>query len=259
MDEINLVIFCKKSYRSFLPHCIFSIDKFVKDKIISKTIISDEYFKIEGFDVLTDIELWNKIDSDLEYKNLYNSDISKPGWTKQQIIKLSLDKLINGNILVVDADLLFLNPVKFVEKGKYNLYLSHEYDENYFIMIEFLLGVKKQTKKYQSFISDFSIFNSKILTNIKNDIEKKHKKFWIDVISHYIESSDVPPWLSEYELYGNYLLKNEKSKVNSLIEPIGYKMLINFDNYEMYSPEELISKIKTTCKNYYQCVNLNHV
>jgi hypothetical protein len=258
MSGLNLVIFCKSQYKNFLPYCIYSAETFVQDKIVSKTIITNTYFEYNNFKVIEDEHLWSFFDMDFKYKNLYNLDIFSIGWTKQQILKLSLDKIINGDILVLDGDLIFLSPVKFLDNNKYNFYLSTEYDERYFLMNEYLLNLKKQTKKYQSFIADFGIFNSKILVELKKNIENIHEKPWLDVLSEYITNSKKLPLLSEYELYGNYILKYKRNIVNEIIDPIDYKMRVDFVNYKKYSPEKFILKVKENNKNYYQCINLNN-
>jgi hypothetical protein len=257
MNELNLVIFCKSRYKNFLPYCIYSAETFLQDKIISRTIITEKYFEYKNFNIIEDEYLWSFFDSDFKYKKLYDLDIFSRGWTKQQILKLSLDKIFSGNILVLDADLLFLSPVKFLENGKYNFYLAHEYDERYFLTNDYLLKLQKQTKKYESFITDFGIFNSDILKEIKIDIENMHKKCWMSVLDNYINVSKELPLLSEYELYGNYVLMNKKEKVNKIIKPIDYKMRINFNNYKNYSPEKLLQKIIDNNSNYYQCIDLN--
>jgi hypothetical protein len=85
-----------------------------------------------------------------------------------------------------------------------------------------------------------------------------HKNNWLDVLNKYITTSEGLPLLSEYELYGNYVLKYKRNKVNKIINPIDYKMRIDFANYKKYSPEKFILKVKENNKNYYQCINLNN-
>jgi hypothetical protein len=259
MMGINLVIFCKKTYKDFLPYCTYSIDKYVKDDIITKTIISEENFSYQNYQVIADDYFWNLIDKDFNFEEILNINIFSPGWLKQQIIKLNLDKIISGDILVVDCDLLFLNDIKFVENKKYNLHLAIEYCMYYFNTIDYLLSLSKQTKLYESFITDFGIFNSSILKEIRTEIEKKHSKTFLQIILDYSKEDFSIPMLSEYELYGNYFLKNHKDKINKIISPIDYKVSIDLPNYKDYSPKEFLIKVKKNCKNHYQCVELNEI
>lgn len=257
MSDIHLVIFCKSSYKDFLPYCSYSAEKFIQNKIVSKTIISEEYFTYENYNILTDEYVWKIIDPNSCHKDLYKLNIFQSGWIKQQILKLGLNNIISGDILILDADLIFLQPIKLIEDDKYNFYLSHEYDERYFFTMDYLLGLKKQTKKYQSFISDFCIFNTCILEELQGKIESRHNKSWLESIQNCIEDSHFLPIISEYEIYGNYVIKNHGEKLNKIIDPIDYKMRIDFPHYKKYSPKNLIRKVQSENKNYYQCINLN--
>jgi hypothetical protein len=277
MNELNLVIFCKSRYKSFLPYCIYSAETFLQDKIISKTIITEKYFEYKNFNIIEDEYLWSFFDSDFKYKKLYDLDVFSRGWTKQQILKLSLDEIFSGNILVLDADLLFLRPMQFIENKKYNLYINTLHPERFFdgkfsgdsryiLMMRKLLGFEQQTSQSQSFVTDFSIFNSHILNQMKNEIENKHKRNWIESIDKFSNLSRIyknfssqnseitnVPVLSEYELYGNYLLKNYKDSVNKIIEDDDIQMRTDMlMDYESYSPENLVKKIKKHTNNYYQ-------
>jgi hypothetical protein len=280
MSGIHLVIFCKSSYKNVLPYSCYGAETFIEDNIISKTIVTENYFEYKNYNILTDDEILNFIDKNRQYKNLYDLNIYKPGWIKQQILKLSLDAFFNGDILVLDADLLFLRPMQFIENKKYNLYINTLHpnfyflngkfsgDSRYILMMRKLLGFEQQTSQSQSFVTDFSIFNSHILNQMKNEIENKHKRNWIESIDKFSNLSRIyknfssqnseiinVPVLSEYELYGNYLLKNYKDSVNKIIEPDDIPMRTDMlIDYESYSPENLVKKIKKHTNIYYQSI-----
>lgn len=278
MEEIHLVIFCKSSYKNILPYSSYAAEILIENKIISKTIVTEKYFQYKDYNVLTDSQIWNTIDKNNDYKNLYNFDLPRPGWIKQQILKLSLDYFFDGNILVLDADLIFLKPIKFIENDKYNFYLGYEYDERYFLMNNILLDLDKQTNKYQSFITDFGIFNSNILKEIRDGIKNKHQRNWLEVIDGYITPVGLyenfyknyknlysnfnhknyiftTPVLSEYELYGNYFFKKYPNKINNIINTVDTKIvIIRVPNYKKYTPQTLIENLNKCTKNYYSCV-----
>jgi hypothetical protein len=255
---IHLVIFCKKKYLKFLPYCVHSINQFVEDEIVSKTIISENLIEFKDFKSIDDYSFWKIFDKQFDYEKLYDFDIFRKGWTKQQILKLNLDKIMDGDILVVDCDLLFLKPIKFIENKKYNFYFSSEYEKNIFLMTNHLLNLNKQTEKYESFITDFSIFNSCILKDIKSKIEEKHNKNWLLVVLEYVNNNENTAILSEYELYGNFMLKYHRDKVNCINHPIDYKMRVLHPNWNKLSPEDLLDVFQKKYKNYYQCIELNH-
>lgn len=105
-----------------------------------------------------------------------------------------------------------MRPIKFIENNKYNFYFANEYDERYFVMMKHILVLEKQTEKYQSFISDFCLFNTNILCELKTKIKMKYKKSWLEVIENYISNSNILPIMSEYEIYGNYFFKYHGKK-----------------------------------------------
>lgn len=258
---INLVIFTNRFYKdTLLPHCIHSIDRFVQDKISSYTIISEEPYSADSrFTVIRDREFWDLIDPGFKYSKFFDCK-----HFMQQIMKLSINQILKDNVLIVDADLLFLRPVRFVQDDTFNLYLAKEFDRRYFASNQYLLGIEKQTQKMQSFISDFSIFNTDILTSMQQSIEQKHNRNWIEIIYNYVEfpSGLTGATISEYEMYGNYFLsQNQDTHKYNLIDPIDYAMwyfflVSEFENAN-WQTDNLINKIKNKTNNYYQCIKLD--
>lgn len=107
MSKIHLVIFCKESYKDFLPYCSYSAETFIEDEIVTKTIVSEKFFNYKNYETITDQNLWEIIDSDKKHYNLYNTSIFHSGWIKQQIMKLSVNDILDGDVLILDADLVF--------------------------------------------------------------------------------------------------------------------------------------------------------
>ncbi len=258
MNDFHLIIFCKHEYRSlFLDHCVYSIDKFIQNRIETKTIVSDFKFEYPNFDVITDNEFWKKIDKKFKFKKLYNDT-----WTRQQILKLNVEKLKKGKILIVDADLIFLKKINLVEKNKFNFYTAIENNPNYFNLISILLDIDKQIS--QSFITDFAIFDTKVLKKIKIDIEKKHKTFYLEILQNLLpdslqaRSSNNELLLSEYELYGNYFVRYYKQKVNQIINPKNYQGWIYLEeNFCKNSKSsEVVSHLQSITDNYYQSIKI---
>jgi hypothetical protein len=255
---LDLFIFSKRFYNdTLLQHCINSIDQFVQDKINSYTIISNEPVDCDQrFTVVHDRELWELIDPQFKYQALYEEK-----WFMQQIMKLSISKLSKNNALIVDADLLFLQPIRFVEDDKFNFYMAKEYDQRYFDALQHLVGITKQTTlRKQSFISDFAVFNPNILESLQQSIETNHNQHWIDAIQNYVTIPNdlAGATISEYELYGNYLLSLKQDNYN-LIDPIEYAMWHFYklsDFKQIQSTDKLLDQLKNSTNNYYQCVML---
>lgn len=258
MNDFHLIIFCKHEYKSlFLDHCVYSIDKFVQDCIISKTIISDIDFNYSNFNVISDLDFWEEIDKDFNFIKLYNDT-----WTKQQILKLNVDKLKKGKVLVVDADLIFLKDINFIEHDKCNFYTSVENNPNYFSLINKLLNIDKQIRP--SFITDFGIFDTEILKEIKNKIEKRHGQSYLKTLQHFLpdslqaRKSNNEMLLSEYELYGNYFVHCYKEKINQIIKPKNYRdwIYLEKDFCKNSKSSEIISYLQSKTQNHYQSIKI---
>lgn len=258
-DEIHLFIFCARKYKKiFLEPCILSIERNIKDKIVSRNIVSDDKFERKGFNVIHDDEIWQAIDPKYSRRTLYENF-----WLKQQILKLSCDTIQSGNILIVDADLFFLKPMKLIENNKFNFYMAKEFYKNYFYTNKFLLDLDKYAR--DSFISDFILFNTDVLKEMKSYIEKKFDDNWINVVNKRMIRKDRTG-LSEYEMYGNFLLKHHRKLVNKLIEPIDYKLWLRLYGEDMpenlaeveTNPEKFLEYVHSKSNNYYQSVSLIH-
>jgi Family of unknown function (DUF6492) len=251
MSGVHLVIFCAGSYQKyFLDHCIYCVEQNVRDKILSRTIVTNVPCKRPNFDTVIDSEIWKMIDPEFKHKKLlYNR------WWRQQILKFSIGKIKSGDVLVVDADLFFLQPVTLVQDQKYNIYTALEHDPVYFRTLNYLLGINKQIT--QSFISDFSVFNTDLLELLKQDIENRHNLNWIEVLENCLAKSRV---FSEFETYGNYMVAKYPEKINQIISPLQYQMYLGVDaDGLLVSNEDFLQTLRSQTNNYYQCVQQRKV
>jgi len=255
MDNLHLVIFCGPHYKDYLlDHCVYCIEQNVQDKFVSRTIVADLDFEYPGFDIVTDQEIWDQIDPDFTYKKLFQSN-----WARQQILKLSVDKIKTGKVLIVDADLFFLKPIRFVVENKYNIYTSSEddYFKPYFDTVKFLIN-KNKIYSY-SFVTDFALFDCDILAKLKTTIEQHTHTNWVDAINTVmLEQEDHSNYfgqgLSEFELYGTYLYSEHFDKINSIIHPTDYQTWINLDIKLPAKETEFLDYLRSKSKNYFQSV-----
>jgi len=255
MTDLHLVIFCGPNYKDYLlDHCVYSISQNVQDNIVSRTIVSNLEFEYPGFDVVSDQTLWHCIDPDFKYKKLFQTN-----WARQQILKLSIDKIKTGKILVVDADLFFLKPVKFINHGKYNIYTSSDSDyyQPYFDTIKQLLNLNKTLS--HSFITDFAVFDTDILAYLKSAIERHTHKNWINAVYDVMldqekDSEQFGHGLSEFELYGTYLYNNHYETINSVIYPVDYQTWVELPIKLPAEPVEFLEHLRSKSKNYFQSV-----
>jgi hypothetical protein len=254
MNNFHLVIFCGPTYKTFLPYCIHSIEANIGKEFLSKTIVSSFNLKYAEFNTMTDHDIWYDIDPNLNCPDLYDFV-----YHRQQAIKLNLDRYFEGDILIVDCDLLFLEPLTFKENEKYNLYTSIEYDPEYFNFISKIAGIFKLNEQNESFITDFAMFNSNVLKRIRKHIEEYTGEDLIQLMHRLLHvDPDHSNNVSEYELYGTYLMNKEPELINTIILPKNYIMRMDVD-WENESPESLLTKVKTITNNYFQCIDIRKV
>jgi hypothetical protein len=248
MNGIHVFVFCCAEYKSLVKYCIESIQNSVLDNILSINIVSNLKIDIDDANLILDRDFWKTLDPDWNYRELYNAN-----WTKQQIFKLNVDKFVNGNVLIVDAEILFLKPTQWVENNKTNYYTSFSEEfKPYFDLNKELIGLEKLHP--HSFITDSMIFSTKVLQSLRNEIELKHGRPWLDVLNTLIiDSSNFT--LSEFELYGNYILKNYPDTVNNILGPIQHVIVQN--NRQEYSISNLIDHVKQQTNNNFISVNIN--
>jgi hypothetical protein len=152
----------------------------------------------------------------------YNGKNNKNGWYIQQLLKLYSGDCIPGildDYLVIDADVFFLNPIKFIDNDKYIFTIGNEYHEPYFKHMQRLsFNLTKCHEK--SGISHHMIFNKKIVRELLKHVEKLHnnKPFWEIFITMVDEHKFYPisyteSGASEYEIYFNYMIKYNFDKI----------------------------------------------
>ena len=127
------------------------------------------------------------------------------GWIRQQIIKLSAFQFMQADIILVhDADTIFVRPISFFDKQhRQILFTSDEYIKNYHIMTDLLIGPLKRYRR--SFIAHGMVFQRDWMESLQQKIATYCKTSWISAILNRIEGFPDAS-LSEYELYGNYIV-----------------------------------------------------
>jgi hypothetical protein len=146
----------------------------------------------------------------------YNGKKNRNGWYFQQLIKLFAGRVIKDildNYLVIDADVFFLKPIRFMSGSKPIFSTGDENHAPYFTHMNLLhKSFSKVCKK--SGICHHMLFNKKYLEELFSIVEEFHKKpFWQVFIICVQEHKKYPinkyeSGASEYELYFNYMIKN---------------------------------------------------
>ena len=151
--------------------------------------------------------LRGKLEKSKEYMKKPGSRI---GWYYQQLLKLYAPFTVPGispNILVVDSDTIFLQPVEFLSMaggGMYNYSLEHH--QPYFDHAAKLVpGFKRALPKYSG-ITHHMVFQRCVLEDLFHIVESKHgmpfwKAFCKTVDPQQLDLSGA----SEYEIYFNFV------------------------------------------------------
>jgi len=181
---------------------------------------------------------------------------NRVGWYYQQFLKLYFfevaEKEVLDNLLIIDADTMFIRKTKFFEK-EIPLYNVDEcYHEPYYKILEKLFGFGQQNKKYSG-TTHHMLFQKKYINEIFNLAKEE---FWIYIMKNI--DPKLRSGLSEQELYFNYMLKYhpEKIKIRKLkfidfpstsknwikiFKILGYSYIASHD----YLQEEKFPKIKS--------------
>jgi hypothetical protein len=166
------------------------------------------------------------------------SGIDRSGWLFQQLLKLSSESFVTSeNYLVTDSDTILINKHNFIDdKNRFVFQMSEEWHTPYRKTFEKIFGYKPQTKL--SFVSHMMIFNKKILSEMKTEIESIHNKKWDSVIIENINNSELSCF-SEFETYGNFI----KNKYPEKIKLVPFYNLSLHKN-QLHDIKNLINKYK---------------
>ncbi len=212
-DPIDVVIPCDEKDLLTLDLCIDGIRKQCKQVrrviVVSQKKLTD---KAEWFDERlypfqkADIAL-AIFNGDIKAARNYMSGWNRLGWIYQQLLKLYAPYVIpeiSSNVLVLDSDTIFLNPVQFINsEGEPYFTAAGEHIEPYFEHMKCLLPWLKRETSYSG-ICHHMLFQKCVLDDLFHLIEEQHHKTPWKAISGCITSYG---WacLSEYEIYFNFI------------------------------------------------------
>lgn len=148
-----------------------------------------------------------------------NSNI---GWIYQQLLKLYaafVIKDISSNILILDADVIFFQPVTFLQENGGALFTpAREYYIPYFEHMGRLLPGLKRVLTQTSGIAHHMLFQREILSDLFKQVEVHNKMPLWKAICQKIDKTKV--WeccFSEYEIYFNFAMsRTDQVKVRPL-------------------------------------------
>lgn len=212
--SFDIIILSHNKDYNKLPYLIESVKNNVigfKDiHIISPDKIID---KIEGVYYHTDKEALpfnaetNKLWDEWVKSNSFTRQ--KPNWILQQFIKL-FNVVTKNDYLIIDSDIIFIKKIDVVENEKPNFFLGrNQYNREYFTFMKNILSLEKMND--WSFICELMLFKK----NIINDMLNNHfKGDYNEFIKQSIRLINNNCFISEFELYGNYVMKKFPNEYN---------------------------------------------
>lgn len=146
----------------------------------------------------------------------------RAGWYLQQLIKLYGPLLIPGclpDCLIVDADVIFFQRVKFIDGTKYLFDKNNETHPPYFAHMKRLHPSFLSAYPRTSGIVNVMIYNQAILKELFHLVEQYHKKEFWKVFLEQVAPNEFSG-ASEYEIYFHYICRVHKQRV--LLRPLRY-------------------------------------
>ena len=214
-EGLHVLLLCCAEYQHLVEHCIKLVKKNVIDKILSITIVANKKMTTpDGCRLILDQEFWSQLDPDFTYRKIYNQN-----WIRQQIFKMYGDLYLNGNILILDPEVMFLRPTKWIHDTKVDLYVNTGHvpwvTESHAFVRE-ILGIDTNIID-KSFMSNATIFSSDILKQMRAEIENRNGMSFFDLINKKIINGSGEFTLSEFDIYGYFFLDRYKNNINDII------------------------------------------
>jgi hypothetical protein len=166
---------------------------------VSPSSIPEQFRKVKG-EYLLDRDV---IDLDFSLINMKN----RRGWYRQQFIKL-FQKVTSDHYIVIDSD-VWLNKPIIEEKYPTFFMGKDQYHKPYFDLMRDIVNVGREHG--HSFISEIMMFDRTIIQEMLDRIHTDEQGFF-DTCVEYINIVNNASGFSEYELYGNYVVKYHPGK-----------------------------------------------
>lgn len=136
------------------------------------------------------------------------------GWYLQQFLKWEYRHICNSNeYLIWDADTVLVSQNHFFDDKEPIFNMANEYHKPYFNTMGRAFGLSRQVE--QSFISQYMLINIGTLNQLIDVCKTDTSQPWFLLLLDHIDKTD-PSEFSEYETYGNYVLKQKATNKNNL-------------------------------------------
>lgn len=196
----------------------------------------EEYKDAELLSTLSNKPIYYHLENDV--LSVDKSRIShRPNWIYQMLLKMFQNVTKNDNFLVIEADCVILNKLKFFNEDRTIFYLGrNHYHQQYYNFNNKLLGIGREYN--HSFISEFMMYDKKIIREFLNKTKCNNIDDFLELIYLYVDDNTYP---SDYDLYGNFYYSNYPNNFETKI--LNFDMSGRYDNY--WSNDEIKELINT--------------
>jgi len=229
-DPIDVVIPCHKKDANALANVITSVKKYVNGLRRIIIISSEQYTQdAEWFDESLFPFSKESIALEICQSPIIAQQVLKQtrtmGWIYQQFLKLYAPLCIpdiSSNVLIVDADVIFLRPLSFLqEDGAGFCTVGSEYHQPYFQHMQRLLPDLKKLYANYSGISHHMLFQREVVLDFFDHIRAYHHlEPWVAIAQAILLNKKdqlIHSCLSEYEMYFNFVLaRTDQVKIRHL-------------------------------------------
>lgn len=138
----------------------------------------------------------------------HNADMAvRANWVYQHLLKLGAGKYIDDlspSYLVVDADVIFLRPVRFDPRElRFPYSFDNESHQPYRDAYRRLLGVAPQTQR--GLIAHHMLFDRALLGELMAELERRHSQPWYEAYCGVVDYDELSP-ISVFNTYGWWVL-----------------------------------------------------
>lgn len=249
-EPIDVIIPCARQDLYTLRACIEGIKKngigirrviIVSKEPMIEDIEGVEWFSEAHFPFDKSSISYEIFGSMKKAKDFVESPLSRAGWILQQLLKLYSPFVIpdiSSNVLVLDADVVFLAPTRFLTKeGGAIFHVGTEYHEPYFSHMKRALPYLQKVFPQYSGVAHHMLFQRPILADFLSQLKELHQEEPWKVLCHCIDQRYIyHSTLSEYEMYFNFTFLNTDQCV---IEKIPFKDMPDVENLELYRKQGL--------------------
>lgn len=243
-DPIDVVFVSHPKDQRTLDYCIDGIlencGKVRRVIVVSDTKLTDkaEWFDEKDFPFSkNDIALTIGRGSLKKSEEFFKRTGRGVGWYYQQLLKLYSPLVIPGissNVLVVDADTIFMNPVEFLNDSFGGLFCTnpHPAKETYIKHAKSLVPGYKRIYPEVYSVCHHMLFQRAILQDLFEVVEEYHKKkFWM-AFCLCVDTGAQKKGASEYEIYYNYALRHTDQVALRELKWANSGLLENRENFK---------------------------